>query len=515
MAEGRTISRKSFLAGTAGAAAAGAMLAASGAALAEQAQGGADEADDLASQVVETVSCDLLVVGAGLSGLAAAVQAVDDGFDVVVIDSIKTLERRGPEGIGGVGSSLQKDLGIDIDVNAVMNRDGKFFNYRLDPLTWKDMLEASGANIDWLIEKGVVFTGQVDNYRDLGEFETFHWFPGDHVAWQYYSTPMADYFTGKGGQIRFETTASKLIIDDAGKVGGAYATGPDGSVIEFDAQAVVLATGGCGGSQEEIAKRFRTLPLGRYFCDGYFEDNGSGLNMALEAGGVDVCIQRCFLGGVANRSDNGDLRAFGNTRAGGAALGCCWVNQNGERYANEAGTLEFSGAPLNALMAQEDCFSVFDSAIAGDLAEAASEAGADASDTEFFAGETLADLAEAIGADPAKLEATIEQYNAYCDAGEDAMFGKPAEYLVKIETGPFFAARLVAVCHGMVGGLLVNRDFQVVRWDNSPIEGLYATGTESNMNYRETYTIEVPGTDACNTVYSGRRAAQHFAASRA
>ena len=501
------LTRKDFLKTSAATAIAAGAVAGATIAQAEEA-----EKPDYAAQVAEVKDIDLLIVGAGLSGLAAGVQAIDDGFAVTIIDTIKTLERRGPEGLAGVGSSLQKEQGIELDVNAIMNRDGKFFNYRLDPMTWKDMLEASGANIDWLAEKGVVFTGQVDNYRDMGEFETFHWFPGDHVAWQYYSTPMADYFTGHGGELLFQTTAVDLITDGDAVV-GAYATDAEGKVIQFNSKAVILATGGCGGSQEEIAKRFRTLPVGRYFCDGYFEDNGSGLNMALSVGGVDVCVQRCFLGGVANLSDEGDLRTFGNTRGGGGALGCCWVNQYGERYCNEAGTLEFAGAPLNALMSQEECYSILDATMAGDLLDKAIAQGADPEDAQFFSGETLADLAAAIGADPAKLEATIAQYNEYVEAGEDKMFGKPAEYLsAKIETGPFFAARLVAVCHGMVGGLLVNRDFQVVRWDFSPIAGLYATGTESNMNYRETYTIEVPGTDACNTVYSGRRAAQHFAA---
>ncbi|MBR2834493.1 MAG: FAD-binding protein [Coriobacteriales bacterium] len=501
------LTRKDFLKGSATAALAATTV--TGVALADEAPA---EQPDYAAQVSETKDVDLLIIGAGLSGLAAGVQAIDDGFKVTIIDTIKTLERRGPEGLAGVGSFLQKEQGIDLDVNEIMNRDAKFFNYRLDPLTWKDMLEASGANIDWLAEKGVVFTGQVDNYRDMGEFDTFHWFPGDHVAWQYYSTPMADYFTGHGGEILFETTGVDLITDGDAVV-GAYAVNAEGKVIQFNAKAVVLATGGCGGSQEEIAKRFRTLPVGRYFCDGYFTDDGSGLNMALKVGGVDVCIQRCFLGGVSCVCDDGDLRAFGATRGGSKGLNCCWVNQNGERYCNEASALEFSGAPLNAFMAQEECYSIFDAAFAGDLLDKAIAQGADPEDVNFFSGETLEELAAAIGADPEKLAATIAQYNEYVEAGEDKMFNKPAEYLsAKFETGPFFAARLVAVCHGMVGGLLVNRDFQVVRWDFSPIAGLYATGTESNMNYRETYTIEVPGTDACNTVYSGRRAAQHFAA---
>ena len=514
------IDRRTFIKGSAlfgGAAVAGGLFGCSpGGQNTSNGQGGTSTANvgsngsEYASRVTETRDVDVLVVGEGISGLSAGVTAAEAGLKTTIIDTIQTLERRGPEGIFGVGSTLQKNQGIAIDPADIIARETLFFNYRLDALTWKDMIGASGANIDWLAEKGVEFTGQVDNYRNMGEFECFHWFPGDHVAWQYYSTPMEKAFLGYGNtEVLLETTAVELIMD-GNVVVGAYATSPSG-IIQFNTKAIIFATGGCGGSKEEIAKRFQTLPLGRYYCDGYPTNDGSGLNMALAAGGVDVTTARCMLAHIDGWAKVSDLNRLAQPMNG------IWVNQNGERFTDESINTRFAGAAMNAMMAQYNSHSVMDAEIvqANDtrqdgLLDIAIKDAADG-DPEFFSADTIEGLAAKIKVDAATLKATVDEYNALCDAGVDSVFKKDARFLMKIQTPPFFAGHQFVNAHGMVGGLLVNRNFQVLRWDNTPIAGLYAVGTESNMNYRETYTIEVPGTDFGNCVYSGRRAAQHIA----
>lgn len=108
-----------------------------------------------------------------------------------------------------------------------------------------------------------------------------------------------------------------------------------------------------------------------------------------------------------------------------------------------------------------------------------------------WSGETLAELAEQIGIDPTTLEATVADYNALCDAGADDAFGKPAEFLTKMETGPFYAVRVYTAMFSTAGGLDVDTQIRVLKDDHAtPIEGLYATGVDSmgvllnpNRNY--------------------------------
>jgi succinate dehydrogenase/fumarate reductase flavoprotein subunit len=100
--------------------------------------------------------------------------------------------------------------------------------------------------------------------------------------------------------------------------------------------------------------------------------------------------------------------------------------------------------------------------------------------------DTLAELAEKTGLPEEALTATIEKYNGFADAGEDADFGKPMP-LYKLATPPFFAAQLCLIRHTQVGGVRINTKTQVLdRADTlgparpidqmKTIPHLYATG---------------------------------------
>ncbi len=108
-----------------------------------------------------------------------------------------------------------------------------------------------------------------------------------------------------------------------------------------------------------------------------------------------------------------------------------------------------------------------------------------------FRGETLAELASAIGVDPTTLEGTVAEYNAVCEAGEDAVFEKKPEFLTKLENGPWYAIKVYPAHFSTAGGLDVDRQIRVLKDDHvTPIEGLYAIGVDSmgvllnpNRNY--------------------------------
>ena len=93
--------------------------------------------------------------------------------------------------------------------------------------------------------------------------------------------------------------------------------------------------------------------------------------------------------------------------------------------------------------------------------------------------DTLEELAEQIGCEPAALAATVEAYNGYCAAGVDEGFGKAPEHLLPLGEGPFYAVVGTPVCYSTCGGLDINENFQVLAADGStPIEGLYCVGTD-------------------------------------
>lgn len=471
-------------------------------------------ASQYASKVKETIDADVLVVGSGVSGLAAAVQAAELGLKTALIEVNSSRGGIGPEGISAMGSTLQKKLGIDIAMGDVIEHDDVFFNFRLNALFWQDMLKASGENIDWLISKGVEFTGVVDDYKGSGKFKMFHWFPGDHNCANAYSAHMEKAFTSSNNASLILKTRGRELIMDGDKVVGLYATKSDDSVVRFNAKAIVLGTGGYGGNYDMVAERWNGLYKGRWECDGILSNAGDGLNMALAVGGNDVSRERCFLGKIVCKTKDTTLFNFGNlTRA-------CWVNETGERFTNEACNTFGSFCTINPVINQQKSYAIMDANILSDkdvisvFPDALNKAKANADAENLIMADSLEQLADKLGFDKKLFISQIQKYNTMCDAGKDSLFKKEAKNLIKIGTAPFFAARQILRGHSNIGDLEINRNMQVIRRDYSAIKGLYAVGIESNMNYRETYTIEIPGSAMCFNVYSGRAAVKHIAANR-
>ncbi|MGM9615169.1 MAG: FAD-binding protein [Oscillospiraceae bacterium] len=95
---------------------------------------------------------------------------------------------------------------------------------------------------------------------------------------------------------------------------------------------------------------------------------------------------------------------------------------------------------------------------------------------EAFAADTVGELAEKLGMDPAVLCATVDEYNASCHEGRDWLFCKPADALVPLDRGPYYALGGKLNTDGAFGGVRVNEHMQAYAADGSLVPGLYVTG---------------------------------------
>jgi fumarate reductase flavoprotein subunit len=133
----------------------------------------------------------------------------------------------------------------------------------------------------------------------------------------------------------------------------------------------------------------------------------------------------------------------------------------------------------------------------------------------IFKADTVEELAGLIGIDPEVLVNTVDTYNDSCAAGVDAEFGKPAEFLNAVESGPFYAVEGCAFMYTTSGCLDVNTDFQVLLSDGvTPIGGLYAVGTDCMgviLSEQEQY-IDYGGAAAAWCFTSGRLVGEALAA---
>ena len=102
-------------------------------------------------------------------------------------------------------------------------------------------------------------------------------------------------------------------------------------------------------------------------------------------------------------------------------------------------------------------------------------------DKHLVKADTIAELAEKLGCKVGTLETTVARYNALCAAGQDEDFGKPADYLISLEHGPFYAVRTFLMSDGIEGGIPISSSCEVMG-DNGPIQNLFAAGDNSSGN---------------------------------
>lgn len=465
----------------------------------------ATETAEPAEAVAEELQADVLVIGGGVSGLAAAVEACDRGLDVVVLEKLDALGGNGPitSGVFGFDTARQRELGIECDLGELVCEEQAICTYREDSLIFKDMALASADNIEWLASHGVPFSGDVDDFVPGYGHHVFHWW-GDKTGQTYVDAMSAEAQT-LGATVLTATPAVHLVMEgDA--VRGAVAQSSDGTLIQVNAKAVILATGGWLNNKEKMRS------LG-YADDTYLEDSlpghdGDGLRMAVEAGAPDLSLKACYVE-EAHLSDLTWPLPTNDFTQGGYPL---WVNQRGERFVNEWCSHEVVAYGSNAVRSQPKAFTVFDQVVAEQAGMAAVEEILAHNDRgDKVKADTLEELAEKLGIDAETLGQTVARYNQLCEDGRDADFGKDPSRLMPVATSPFYGMRLTTDILCSVGGIHTDRDMRAITLLGEPIEGLYAIGVDGCELYRETYTINLPGTANGNNINSARAAVHHIA----
>ncbi|MDR1421924.1 MAG: FAD-dependent oxidoreductase [Coriobacteriales bacterium] len=462
----------------------------------------------------EVIDVDVVVVGSGSSGICATVQAAEMGAVTYCLEkeSVTGGNGRGTEGVFALGTSAQRDSGVQIPTfRELIETDAVFFNYRIDSLFWKDMVANSADNWAWLQDSGVLFSGVVDYYHDAGKVPCFHWFVDANGS--NFIDPMATKAEELGATILTSTPAVDLIVE-GGVVKGVYAEKEDGSIIQINAKGVILASGGYAQNIEMMNERGYDMTYSAN--QGFPGHDGDGLRMAVSAGGEDVSRFRAFLRDPYIYGVTWNTMFSHIINNGGPEL---WINQDGERYVNEDCGIGTRDCYANAVRSQQRSWFILDQAQAERFAIIADTFLADLDaavasnpDNNIFKRDTIEELATAAAFDPAALKATVDRYNELCHLGVDEDFSKPADKMLALETPPYYICRQDMSFHTSIGGIHTNRKFQVVDKNYKPIAGLYAVGTDGCELYRESYTMNIPASCQGNNVNSGRVAAREICA---
>jgi len=226
------------------------------------------------AEIAETITHDIVVVGAGLSGLCTAVSAQEQGVDVFLFSASSRPVGRGGSN-SAIGSSYQKSLGVTFDKDALeCNHLFKVENisgaYQQNQQLWAKWRNNSGESMDWMIDimtkKGLKVSMEPGYWDPDGILDSppasHNFFTDEQPFGALFGAPLqaqayADTFIERGGSIEYSTIARQLIRDDnsKGRVSAVVAQREDGSYVKFVAnKAVVLATGDFSINRDMMAK---------------------------------------------------------------------------------------------------------------------------------------------------------------------------------------------------------------------------------------------------------------------
>ena len=453
----------------------------------------AGEAAEEATVEIPFEQPDVIVIGAGMSGLSAAVRASQLGANVLVFEQMARIGGSAAVAGGsivGAETIIEKEAGIEDSIDLLyadfprLGGEGNF-----NPEVARKFAERAGTAVDWLDTfVGVNFGERMPTY---GSYEPLN------VNRVHFAVPEngdVSASSGKGGTgfvsalkakldeyiaagtacLLMETKVTDIVIED-GVITGVVAD-INGVETVVKAPSTIIATGGYGHNEAWL-KEFNFTNVA---TSTPASASGSGYDFARKAGAVFTGMDFCTAYG-------GAIPVTGFTKSLAANLytnpGPIWVGLNGERFADE--TNADSKLRSDAWTAAEEnkVFIVYtDKAINPEIPMITGAADANAALAELieagefvFKADTVEELAQKAGINAEALVKTIETYNADCAAGKDSLFGREAN-LVAMEEGPYYAIMTIPYVLITSGGPQINADAQMVNAAGEVIPGAYLAG---------------------------------------
>ena len=472
-----TLSRRGFMVASGTAAAAGLMAKAGlGAGTARADEAATADIVVPAGEAGASHEADVVVVGLGASGLLAAHGAAVAGAKVVALDAAESMvgvTNVRTSGAWGVGSSLQRQFAEQLTLQQAMDHINDGTNYQSNQKALRAALGSTGRAVDALSAAGMEWTHAFDSTGDDATINNLgvHWYglKGEDRAAVFSNMMEQD-----GVECFFGCTAQSALFDGDGNICGVQAIGPDGELVDFRGNATNKGAG------IKLAQQ-AGAQIGKCFSISMNEYGGANTKASITyAFRPDTCNDAMRLpvfGGLLVDAEGGRFinEGFMCERCMFAAEP---VVREGYHYAiaDAAFMNRLATEPVSDFYGDARMKGMFDGIVLSDLLEqfdAAVEEG------WAFKADTLAEVAEHFGL--VNLEATVEEYNGYCESGSDEQFFKDAAYLNPVAEGPFYAVQSMPAGWLSLGGIKTNAAGQALDAHNHAVAGLYVAGADADL----------------------------------
>lgn len=421
---------------------------------------------------------DVVVVGSGFAGLAAAIEAQQAGASVAVLEKMPV---HGGNSIinGGVfavaGSPKQEAEGIKDSPELLLEDMMKAGLYMNHPELARMIAEKSRDAVEWTEALGVQYKDRVTHlggHTVPRSYSTYNGSGSAIVSKQY------DKLKSLGVNVRTKTYLSNIIQDKTGRVVGVkiregyrFPDENSGNVKYLKVKkGLVLAS---GGFSRDIY--FRTLqdPKLTEDVDSTNQPGATGevLMEAFDIGATPVQISWIQLGPWTSPDEKGMGIGYVFNAMASFVYGVMVDPKTGKRFINELANRKIRADAIIRTGHPAVCIADSEGVKRVPVLDKTLEKGI----VKKF--DTIEALAAAYDIPVNELKETISAMNSYIQQGKDAEFGRPMQTDSKpIQFPPYYACRAWPKVHHTMGGIQIDKEARVIGLDRKPIPGLYAAG---------------------------------------
>ncbi|WP_180995047.1 FAD-binding protein [Raoultibacter timonensis] len=469
------------------------------------------------TEFADTREFDVVVVGAGESGLSAVHAALEAGASVACVQNINTVQTA-----GNMAAALDLDKTDEAGIKACIS----FINYKSDWRSNRDVVEVWARNsqeaLAWWEEeaaKGGIESQPYDYSLTYNGYDfylhanTYFHIEGAHQA---AALVIGDALASRGAEFFFNTPCVQL-YKEGDRVTGVIGEGDEGHILFKASKGIIMATGDYVGNREMLdfyAPDTKGLHQAILFRDG------SGLCAAMGAGAQMCAPSHTKMVHGEGAPVRFEMPFLFLDRHGERFMdeGCCrmgYLNEFSKQYLAETGfedstaTKFFSIVPSN----WQDYYEQWDALAPYDIST--NNAYRKVDPEKWIHGDTFEELAQAMidyaNEQPwdhdytvESIVASIERYNELVAKGADEDFGKRPEYLTPIEAPCYAVPRGANNIDAMLDGLEVDGNYQCLDADRKPIEGLFAVGNASGRFFGGgNYPMDIEGLSVGRAITTG------------